>query len=70
METRNRKKSDKSVFVTVGTTKFEKLIQTMCAEDTLKVNIFFREVSSFIFSLQLFLHSKIVENEKLYKIVY
>jgi len=52
METRNRKKSDKSVFVTVGTTKFEKLIQTMCAEDTLKVNVFLGK-----FGLSYFLYN-------------
>lgn len=39
METRSRRSQSKTVFVTVGTTKFEKLIQTMCEDDTLKVMV-------------------------------
>ncbi|XP_045168752.2 UDP-N-acetylglucosamine transferase subunit ALG13 homolog [Mercenaria mercenaria] len=38
METRSRKQQgkSKSVFVTVGTTKFDKLIETVCSASTLK----------------------------------
>ena len=37
METRTRKKVNQGVFVTVGTTQFDQLVEAVCEEKTLKV---------------------------------
>ena len=37
---RRRKGDNQSVFVTVGTTKFDKLIETVCSKAVLEVRLF------------------------------